>query len=90
MLTPRFTARRKACGATSGTLAGQALGATITSLCEAEQLPGLLDVVAMMPPTAKALVRQVPGFALWVWYDLPDPGHVRLLTVTRAPPAAVT
>jgi hypothetical protein len=77
-------------------VAEQAVGATVAVLCEAAELPGLLDVHAMIPPTGQALVRPVPGHNLWLWYDLPDEQHVlpdeqhvRLLTVTRTPPNPV-
>jgi hypothetical protein len=65
------------------------VGTTVAALCEAEQLPGLLDVRAIIAPVQPALVRRVPGHNLWVWYDLPDDAHVRLLTVTRTPPDPV-
>jgi hypothetical protein len=66
------------------------VSSTIAALCEAERLPGLLDAEAMIPPTGKGFVRQVPGFSLWVWYDLPDEQHVRFITVTRTPPTPMT
>jgi hypothetical protein len=62
------------------------LAATLNALCEADVLPGLLDVRAMLPPTDDVFVRRVPGHALWVWYDLPDENHVRMRTLTRTPP----
>lgn len=86
--TPLFRARMRALGIVPRSPTSQALGATIAALCEAEELPGLLDVRAMIPPTREALVRQVPGHALWVWYDVREP-RVWLHTLTRTPPEPV-
>jgi hypothetical protein len=60
-LTPRFLLRLQACGVTRGSAASEAVGATIAALTEAQVLPGVLDRLGEIPPTAHAFVRRVAG-----------------------------
>lgn len=84
-LTPRFLTRLRACGVRSGTDVSAAVGATLSALVEAAELPGLLDTRAAIPPTGEALVRRVAGHNLWLWYRVAE-DEVRPLHVTKAPP----
>ncbi len=73
----------------AGTPASQALGATLAALSEAASLPGLGDVEAMIPPTAWAYVRRVPGHNLWVWYREGSSGELLVLNLTKIPPVPI-
>ncbi len=84
-LSRRFVERLQACGAVRGSPAYEAVMATIAWLCEAETLPGLLDVRTMMPPARDAFARRVAGQNLWIYYDVTG-GFVDLLTIVRTPP----
>lgn len=89
-LTPRFLSRRAVSGFKTGSPVAQALGATIAALSEAATLPGLGDVEAMIPPTASAFVRRVPGHNLWVWYRVPSSGELLVLNLTKTPPVPIS
>jgi hypothetical protein len=69
-----------------GSDASAAVGATLSALAEAEELPGLLDIEAAIPPTDRALVRRVAGRNLWIWYRV-DVDEVVALRVMKTPPA---
>ena len=56
-LSPLFHRCLEAVGARKGTQERASVGATIAALAEAAELPGLLDTVALMPPTGQANVR---------------------------------
>ena len=86
-LTPRFLERLRACGVERGSDSSAAVGATLSSLAESSELPGLLDVEAAIPPTLVALVRRVPGRNLWIWYRV-DEDEIVALRVTKTPPVA--
>jgi len=57
-----------ACGVRSGSPESAAIGATLAHISEAATLPGMLDAIAVVPPTGQALVRRVPGRNLWLWF----------------------
>ena len=84
-LTARFLERLSACGVERGSDASAAIGATLSALAEAAELPGLLDVEAAIPPTHRALVRRVPGRNLWLWFRV-DGDEIVALRVTVVPP----
>lgn len=89
VLTPRYLSRVRAIGIESRTARSRALGAVVRALSEEDDLPGVFDAVALMPPTAGAFVRRVPGFNLWVWYTLRESGdgqELVIATLTEEPP----
>jgi hypothetical protein len=88
-LTPRFLERLRASGVQTGSDASAAVGATLSGLAEAAELPGLLDVEALVPPTSRALVRRVAGRNLWVWYRV-EVDEIVALLVTKVPPVPAT
>ena len=86
-LTLRFRERMTACGVRSGSPESAAIGATLAHLSEAASLPGMLDAIAVVPPTGQALVRRVPGRNLWLWFHVDgDDEVVRVVNLTRTPP----
>lgn len=85
---------------TAGSCHGSALDATnsvgsterasaLSGLAEAAELPGLLDVEALVPPTSRAHVRRVAGRNLWVWYRV-EPDEIVAVLVTKTPPVPAT
>jgi hypothetical protein len=88
-LSALFQRRLTALGIKTGTAERAAVGATIGALAEAEELPGLFDTLAPVPPTGTAFVRRVGGRNLWLWYRVLGEDLV-LVTVTRAPPVPIT
>ena len=70
----------------SGPLAAS-VAATIRAL-EVEDLPGVTDFEAAIPPTGRAWVRRVRGENVWLWYRASDDELV-LVTVTRVPPVPI-
>lgn len=87
-LTPRFFERLRACGVQRDSDASAAVGATLSALSEAAQLPGLLDTVAAVPPTGRGLVRRAAGRNLWIWYHVTD-DEVIAFNVTKSPPVPI-
>ncbi len=84
-LSPLFRRRLEAVGVRPGSPVQRAVAATIATLAEAERLPGLLDTLALVPPTGEAFVRRVAGRNLWLWYRV-DEQQVTMVTVTKTPP----
>lgn len=64
----RYERAAERLGIVPGSKRGRAAAQTIVALLDAEALPGPGDVAAMIPPTATAFVRRVPGRNLWLWY----------------------
>ena len=87
-LSPLFHRCLEAVGARKGTQERASVGATIAALAEAAELPGLLDTVALMPPTGQANVRRVGGRNLWLWYRA-TADEVVMVTITKTPPHPV-
>ncbi|HQY61623.1 MAG: hypothetical protein IPQ09_08910 [Myxococcales bacterium] len=86
-LTLRFRERMTPCGVRSGSPESAAIGATLAHLSDAATLPGMLDAIAVVPPTGQALVRRVPGRNLWPWFQVDgDDEVVRVVNLTRTPP----
>ena len=73
-------------GVVAGTPRAKRLAATINVLLGADDLPGPLDVEAMIPPTQRVLVRRVTGGEnLWLWYTAAA-DTLTLHTLTSQPP----
>ncbi len=89
-LTLRFRERMVACGVRRDSPESAAIGATLAHMAEAASLPGMLDAVAVIPPTGQAFVRRVPGRNLWLWFRVEVDDSVRVVNLTRSPPVPRT
>jgi hypothetical protein len=61
---------------------------TERALASAEVLPGPLDYETLIPPVARAWVRRVGGYNLWLYYRVRE-DVVYLLFVTSTPPVPI-
>jgi hypothetical protein len=68
----RFRLAAERLSAMPGSARGRAVARVIVELAGAENLPGLGDTRALIPPTGEAYVRRVPGRNLWIWYVVED------------------
>ncbi len=59
--------------------------ASVISALTRDELPGVLDVRAALPPTRAAWVRRVRSRNLWVWFTF-DEASVCIQTLTNLPP----
>jgi hypothetical protein len=72
----------------SGSERSRAVGSVVRALSNAASLPGHGDTLALIPPTADAFVRRVPGRNLWLWYRVRGDELV-VVTVTADPPVPI-